>query len=520
MTDETEFGPDPNQVRRHAKKMLTEREYRQRYRSADFYKPSPKQEEGHNAPKEISELFMQAATQSGKSTWAAHQLAFDATGTYPAWYKGKTFLTPPKIMRAHEFMAWVVSTSYQVQRAVMQSKLLGNLDAAEGLGTGSIPLDALVGKLVMQPGMSGVVQSFSVRRSTGGTANVAFRSADQSISAFAGASLDEIFWDEPGPYATYLECLARLTAVEGGRMIYTATPTEGRDPIFMRFQEASPHRRTIKMNLMDATHLSDEQVRAIIERTPEIDRPMRIYGEPAIGSGNVYTTPPEQFVHDRPIESFLNDPTIRWGMAADISHGGSASAFGVVFFCWDSLADVIWIVDCIKLHGKSLAEQVATIHRHPLGNCVLLFPHDSSQPGNAMTGETFAELFRAQGLRLAGEPVPKMSIADGVARVSERLATGRLRVGRRCTPWFDEFLGYHRKDGKFVQEFCDLMDATRYCCIGYKQSRGLGNDFAGNYAAPQRAIADACPWCNRSPCQCPGHRPDIDSIITAATRGY
>jgi hypothetical protein len=47
MTDEIEEGPDPNDVRRHAKRMHTEIEYRKRYRRLDYYRPNKKQAEFH-----------------------------------------------------------------------------------------------------------------------------------------------------------------------------------------------------------------------------------------------------------------------------------------------------------------------------------------------------------------------------------------------------------------------------------------------------------------------------------------
>ena len=59
MTDETFDGPDANDVRRHAKKLYTEKQYRERYNRLEFYKPSPKQLEFHNLPANITEIFFQ-----------------------------------------------------------------------------------------------------------------------------------------------------------------------------------------------------------------------------------------------------------------------------------------------------------------------------------------------------------------------------------------------------------------------------------------------------------------------------
>lgn len=43
-----------------------------------------------------------------------------------------------------------------------------------------------------------------------------------------------------------------------------------------------------------------------------------------------------------------------------------------------------------------------------------------------------------------------------------RLQTSKLKVFDHLADWFEEFRLYHRKDGKVVKEFDDLMAATRY----------------------------------------------------------
>jgi hypothetical protein len=56
-------------------------------------------------------------------------------------------------------------------------------------------------------------------------------------------------------------------------------------------------------------------------------------------------------------------------------------------------------------------------------------------------------------------------VEPGLMEMLERFRTGRLRVFKNLTPWFEEFRRYHRKKGKIYKEFDDLMDATRYSAI-------------------------------------------------------
>jgi hypothetical protein len=78
VADETEEGPDPTDVRRHAKRMYTEMQYRKKYRRIDFYRPNLKQEEFHNL--QASEKMIRAGNQLGKTQSAAAQMTMDALG--------------------------------------------------------------------------------------------------------------------------------------------------------------------------------------------------------------------------------------------------------------------------------------------------------------------------------------------------------------------------------------------------------------------------------------------------------
>ena len=157
MTDEVEQGPDANEIRRHAKKMLTELEYRKRYRRIDYYRPNQKQLEFHNLI--ASEKMFRAGNQLGKTHCVGAQMAFDALGRYPDWYQGRRFETPPPIERPFDFLGWVASTTTSTTtRDGAQTKLLGDVRQEDGLGTGMIPFDNIVGRPTMARGISDFVR--------------------------------------------------------------------------------------------------------------------------------------------------------------------------------------------------------------------------------------------------------------------------------------------------------------------------------------------------------------------------
>src|ERR1700756_3683973 len=125
MTDEIEEGPDANDLRRHAKRMFTEREYRQKYCRLDHYKPNRKQLEFHNLS--ASETMLRAGKQEGKTHAAGAALAIHATQLYPSWRGGRKFLQRPPIERPFDFLGWAGSTTSVATRDGIQTKLLGDI---------------------------------------------------------------------------------------------------------------------------------------------------------------------------------------------------------------------------------------------------------------------------------------------------------------------------------------------------------------------------------------------------------
>jgi hypothetical protein len=52
-----------------------------------------------------------------------------------------------------------------------------------------------------------------------------------------------------------------------------------------------------------------------------------------------------------------------------------------------------------------------------------------------------------------------------------RMESGRFKVFKHLTDWFDEYRLYHRKDGRVHKEGDDLMSATRYAVMMLRHAR-------------------------------------------------
>jgi Terminase RNaseH-like domain len=64
-----------------------------------------------------------------------------------------------------------------------------------------------------------------------------------------------------------------------------------------------------------------------------------------------------------------------------------------------------------------------------------------------------------------------VSVEAGLMDMLTRMESGRFKVLRHLTDWFEEFRLYHRKDGRVVKEGDDLMAATRYGVMMLRYAR-------------------------------------------------
>lgn len=84
-------------------------------------------------------------------------------------------------------------------------------------------------------------------------------------------------------------------------------------------------------------------------------------------------------------------------------------------------------------------------------------------------GKPLADQYQAQGLDMAGVHAQfddgSVSVEAGLADMLIRMESGRFKVLKRLTDWFDEYRLYHRKDGRVHKEGDDLMSATRYAIM-------------------------------------------------------
>jgi phage terminase large subunit-like protein len=481
MTDEVEEGPDANEVRRHAKKMLTELEYRKKYRRLDYYRPNQKQLAFHNLI--ASEKMFRAGNQLGKTHCVGAQMAFDALGRYPDWYHGRRFEKPPTIERPFDFLGWVASTTSTTTRDGAQTKLLGDVRQQDGLGTGMVPLDNIVGRPTMARGISDFVDSVTLQRESAGRALIRCKTFEMDRKAFQGESVDVVWLDEdPGDDVVYGECLARLTATRG-QIVFSATPTLGVTPIRKRFKEHLPDTAEILMTIDDATHIPPEERAAIVARYKANERATRAYGADMQGEGAVFEIPEETIKHSRDPAKFPDYWPWLWGL--DFSHGGmsaQAHPFAAVLGCWDRDADCIYIVHAIRMRQALPIAHVAAVKQHVCWDAPCSWPHDGGHTGFEST-ETFADTYKRLGLNMRPTHATFKSggynFENGIAEMESRLATGRLKIAEHLGEVWDEYRSYHRVAGLVHKVDDDLLSAIRVLTMDIRFAKVLTSDRPG-----------------------------------------
>lgn len=413
------------------------------------YRPYSKQAEFHAAGAQFRERAIMAGNQLGKTLGVGFEVAMHLTGRYPSWWNGYRFTKAPR---------WIAgSETAELTRKGVQRILLGPPETEAEWGTGAIPKDALSG-WTRRTGVADTVDTITVRHSSGDIASVQLAAYEQGRSKWAADTLDGAWFDEEPPEDIYNEGKTR-TNVALGPVVLSLTPLLGMSNVVRRFYpkaEADCH--LTMMSIDDAEHYTPEQRQKIISSYPEHEREARTKGIPTLGSGRIFPVTDEQVE-----EGTLEIPP-HWARIAGLDIGYDHPT-AVAWIAWDRDADVMHVYDAYRLRQESPIVHAAAIRARGAWIPVA-WPHDALQHDKGGSCEEIASQYREQGVTMLDEratfPDGGNGVEAGIFEMLDRMKTGRLKVAKHLNDWFDEFRVYHRKDGKVVKEFDDLLSATRY----------------------------------------------------------
>ena len=122
----------------------------------------------------------------------------------------------------------------------------------------------------------------------------------------------------------------------------------------------------------------------------------------------------------------------------------------------------------------------------------MAWPHDGEQTEKG-SGESLAAQYKRLGLRMLPEhatfPDGGNSVEAGVLDMLTRMQTARLKVFDHLGDFFDEFRLYHRENGKIVEEYDDVLCATRYALMMLRSAR-----VQPDYSQSRVRMADGLDW--------------------------
>ena len=133
------------------------------------------------------------------------------------------------------------------------------------------------------------------------------------------------------------------------------------------------------------------------------------------------------------------------------------------------------------------------------------WPHDGAAR-EAGSGEALQALYKREGLKMlpshATHAAGGYGTEAGILEMLTRMRDGRFKVAAHLADWFDEFRGYHRKDGMIVKLNDDLMSATRIAVMAHRKARinEAENGFFGGFGYHNRPThrGNINPWTGRA----------------------
>jgi phage terminase large subunit-like protein len=366
--------------------LMAELDRRRRTNRLQSYRPYAKQHEFHSAGAFFRERLFMAGNQLGKTLGGAAEAAMHLTGRYDLYsgpngepWEGKRFSKAVVMLAGSE--------SYELTRDGVQRLLVGPPMSEEEWGTGYIPKADIVAT-TRRSGVSGALDTVTVRHASGGTSTLLFKAYEQGRGKWQANTVDFVWFDEEPPEDVYFEGITRTNAT-GGSIAVTFTPLKGMSTVVARYiLEKSPDREVITMTIDDAEHYTPEERQKIIDSYPAHEREARTKGIPSLGSGRIFPVPEE----DITVTPFAIPK--HWVQVAGIDFGWDHPT-GAACLAWDRDADIIYVT-------KNYRKREAPVHTHaaalkPWGDWLpWSWPHDGNN--DTAAGENLASQYKAQGM--------------------------------------------------------------------------------------------------------------------------
>jgi len=443
------------------------------------------QHEFVTATKTYHECALVAANQIGKTYLGTDIDAIHLLGDYPDTWTGHRFNHAP--------LGWGLGYSMEKCRDLLQKALFGDLRNGEFTG-GLVPKDRII-DYQSAPGTPNACRTVRVKHRLG-ISIMQFWSYTQGQHAIMGDVVDFVHVDEePEDQTIRPQLLTRTINGDkgnGGRIIYTFTPENGRTELVMKFMDdPSDSQFYMQKGWDDAPHMTEEKKARLLEQYPAHQRDMRSKGSPMLGHGRIYDIAEELIACD-PVDVpdhwfVINGMDFGWDhpqahiqMYEDRDNHifyvakawkartvSANDAWGVVKQ-WGEKSPVAWPSDGLQNEkGRDDAVQQKEHYQKAGFN---MLPDHATWP-SVPDGKG--------GMKSGGN-----SVESGLYEIGDLMRKGQFKIYRGLTDLFAEFRQYHRNEkGKIVKVFDDLLDAMRYAYMMRRFAVRVG-DLKGQTTAP------------------------------------
>jgi len=240
--------------------------------------------------------------------------------------------------------------------------------------------------------------------------------------------------------------------------------------VVQRFLSSSsavhPDRAVVCATIDDAPHFSEADKARIAASYAPHELEARTKGVPVLGSGRIFPVKEETLAIEH------REFPRHWPRIGGMDFGWD-HPFAAVELVWDRDTDTVYVS-----RTYCLREATAIIHAaalKPWGNLPWAWPRDGRRETLEGAGVALAKQYTAQGLDMlythAQFEDGSVSVEAGIQDMLIRMESGRFKVFKHLTDWFDEYRLYHRKDGRVHKEGDDLMSATRYAVMMLRHAR-------------------------------------------------
>jgi phage terminase large subunit-like protein len=327
-----------------------------------------------------------------------------------------------------------------------------------------IPAHLILSTTLQRGGLSGSLETITVRHVSGGTSVIGLKTYEQGRSSFEGTSRHVIWCDEEPPEDCYTEMLYR-TVTTRGIVLTTFTPLQGLSSVVKAFLEPTEAARAVKWHIQagwdDVPHLDPEEKAAVLAATPPWQRDARTKGTPSLGAGAIYPIPESEFVVS-PFEIPEAWPRV-YGL--DVGWNRTAAIWGAIERATKEAQGTLYLY---TEHYRAEAEPA--VHAAAIRGRGAWVPGviDPAARGRAQKdGHALLDVYKGLGLDL--EPA-NHAVDAGLYAVWALLSAGRLKVLSTCQAWLREYRMYRRDEaGKIVKQDDHLMDATRYLVMSGRE---------------------------------------------------